>query len=34
MDRIRRLVVRLAPLASALAIVAAGLPQLATWGWW
>ena len=34
MDRIRQLVVRLVPLASALAVVAADLPQLATWGWW
>ncbi len=34
MDRIRSLVVRLAPLAASLAFVAADFSRAASWGWW
>jgi hypothetical protein len=34
MDRIRRLVVRLAPLAATLALGAADFSRVASWSWW
>jgi hypothetical protein len=34
MDRVRKLVVRLAPLAATLALFGADLSRLATWQWW